>query len=175
MNQFPEATQEYIAFEREFGTLLGPFNDVPHPTVTWSPLMTRHKGSVRRVILDLTYGDFSVNKATCKETYDGTPFTLKLPKLDDLVPTLMDLGDDARLLKADISRAFRNVRIDPGDALHLGIFWKGKYYLDKNLAFGAVHGTAIFERITDFVRYILAKRGFKVYNYIDDLYAFLTL
>ena len=134
--------------------MLGPFDGIPHPDFTWSPLMTRPKGSGRRVILDLTFGDFSVNKATCKESYDGIPFTLKLPKLDDLVPTLMDLGDDTRLLKVDISRAFRNVCIDPADALHLGISWKGKYYLDNNLGFGAVHGTGIFERITDFVRYI---------------------
>ena len=96
--QFPEGIDEYITIEREFGALLGSFNCIPHPDFTWSPLMTRPKGSGRRVILDLNYGDFSGNKATCKETYDGTPFTLKLPKLDDLVPTLMDLGDNAHLL-----------------------------------------------------------------------------
>ena len=169
--QFPQAIDEYIGAEINYGALLGPFDHPPHRNFTWSPLMTRPKGPGRRVILDLSFGDFSVNRATNKERYDGSPFTLKLPRLEALIPTLVALGKDARLLKVDISRAFRNVRIDPGDALHLGICWKGKFFLDKNLAFGAVHGTAIFERITDLIRYILAKRGFTIYNYIDDIYA----
>ena len=49
--------------------------------------------------------------------------------------------------------------------------WRGKYYVDKFLAFGAVHGTAIFQRITDFIRFILVKLGICVFNYIDDIYA----
>ena len=34
-----------------------------------------------------------------------------------------------------------------------------------------MHGTAIFERSTDFVRFLMAKKGFQIHNYIDDLYA----
>ena len=48
---------------------------------------------------------------------------------------------------------------------------QGQYYIDKNLAFGAVHGTAIFERTTTFIRFILAKQGIQIFNYIDDIYA----
>ena len=47
--------------------------------------MTRPKGSGRHVILDLSYGDYSVNKATEHAQYDDTPFQLKLPNLDGLV------------------------------------------------------------------------------------------
>ena len=75
------------------------------------------------------------------------------------------------LFKVDVARAFRNVRIDPGDAIHLSIRWRDQYFLDKNLAFAAVHGTAIFQRITDLVRYLMAKQGFAVHNYIDNIYA----
>ena len=81
------------------------------------------------------------------------------------------MGTDAHVFKVDISRAFRNVLIDPADAIHLGIKWQEKFYLDKNLAFGAVHGTAIFERISNFIRFILANKGIQVWNYIDDIYA----
>ena len=133
--------------------------------------MTRPKGDGRRVILDLSYGSNSVNKNTHTGLYDNTPFTLKLPNLDTLLPQLEHLDQDACLYKVDISRAFRNVRVDPGDAVHLGIYWNNHYFLDKNLAFGAIHGTAIFQRITDFVRYLMAKRSFSVHNYINDIYA----
>ena len=53
----------------------------------------------------------------------------------------------------------------------MGIYWNGLYFLDKNLVFGAIHWTAIFECITDFVRFLMAKQGFLVHNYIDDIYA----
>ena len=165
--QHAEAIDEYIAVEKEQGALLGPFKCKPHAEFTWSPLMTRPKGSGRRVILDLSFGEYSVNKATLKGVYEDKEFTLKLPRLDDLIPTLTALGQDARLMKVDISRAFRHVKID----LHLGIYWQDEFYLDQNLAFGAVNGTAIFERITDLVRFIMAKKGYTVYNYIDDIYA----
>ena len=150
---------------------MGPFDEPPHPHYTWAPLLTRPKGKGRRVILDLSFGDYSVNGATCKEFYDNSSFSLKLPSLDNLVGTLQSLGIDARVFKVDISRAFRNVPIDPADAIHLGIKWQEKFYIDKNLAFGAVHGTAIFERISNFIRFILANKGIQVWNYIDDIYA----
>ena len=35
-----------------------------------------------------------------------------------------------------------------------------------------MHSTAIFERIIDFVRFFMAKEGFQIYNYIDDLYPY---
>ena len=94
-----------------------------------------------------------------------------MPNLDGLIETLNSFGNNARLFKVDISRAFRNVIIDPADAIHLGLKLDNKYYIDQSLAFGAVHGTAIFEIITDFVRFLMAKEGFRTYNYIDDLYA----
>ena len=71
---------------------------------------------------------------------------------------MTDLGADARLIKVDISQAFSNVKIDPTGALHLGILWRDKFYLDPNLAFGAVNGMAFFERITDLSHFVMAKR-----------------
>ena len=168
---FSRDVYKFIQSEVMLGSLAGPFHQIPHEQFTWSPLMTRPKDTGRRVILDLLYGDSSVNKATYTEHYDQIPFKLVLPHLDALIPQLEALGDNARLFKVDISRAFRNVRIDPGDALHLGIKWDNKFYMDRNLAFGAVHGTAIFQRITDFIRFLMARKGFRIYNYIDDMYA----
>ena len=168
---YPEAVEEYIKTEKSHRTLLGPFQVIPHSKFTWAPLMTRPKGRGHRVNIDLSIGDHSVNKATARQAFDSQPFTLKLPTLEALIPQLERLGQDARLFKVDISRAFRNVRMDPGDAIRLGIKWNNEYFIDQNLPFGAVHGTAIFERITDLIHYIMAGRGVTVWNYIDDMYA----
>ena len=56
--------QEFIDAELAHGALLGPFDEPPHTHFTWAPIMTRPKGQGHRVILDLLFGDFSVNKAT---------------------------------------------------------------------------------------------------------------
>ena len=63
------------------------------------------------------------------------------------------------------------MRVGPAVAIHLGIIWQSKYYIDKNLAFGAVHGMAIFERILNLSRFILAIQEFNILNYIDDIYS----
>ena len=106
-----------------------------------------------------------------KKLYDHVPFTLKLPSLDNLLWALQSLGSEARLFKIHILRALRHVPIDPADVIHLDIKLNDKFYIDKNSASGAVHGTALFQRISNFVRFILGKRGFQVWNYIDDIYA----
>ena len=41
------------------------------------------------------------------------------------------------------------------------------------MAFGAAHGTAIFQRVTDAIRRIMQASGIQIWNYIDDLFAFV--
>ena len=94
--------------------------------------------------------------------YDNGHFSLNLPGLDNLLSTLRNLLDKALLFKIDISRAFHNIPVDTADAIHLGIKWDEKYYIDKHLAFGAVYGTAIFEVISNFVRFILVQHAFQL-------------
>ena len=99
-----------------------------------------------------------------RDVYGEIPFKLTLPSLDSLFPTFQYLGYNAQIFKVDTLRAFRNLPVDPGDAIHLGMKWRDKFYVDKFLAFGAVHGTGIFQRITDFIRYILTWiRCFQLY------------
>ena len=81
--------------------------------------MTRPKGPGRQIIIDLSFGPYSVNNVTVRNQYDSTPSDLKL-SLDVLVPELERLGSDVLHFKVDISRVFRNVQV-LGDAIHLGI------------------------------------------------------
>ena len=84
---------QFISEELEHKALLGPFDQIPHSEFTWAPLMTRPKGSGRLVILDLSYGDFSLNKATNRLKFDDEPFSLKLPSLDHILSHFSRNGD----------------------------------------------------------------------------------
>ena len=49
----------------------------------------------------------------------------------------------------------------------LGLHWEG-YFLDQFLPFGFKHGSSIFQRLSDGIRYIMSLEGHQVWNYIDD-------
>ena len=111
----------------------------------------------------------SVNGAVQKNVYLGSHFILKYPSLDDITRELRKLGPGALIYKIDISRAFRHIRIDPGDIDLLGICHKS-LFLDGSLLFGFRHGSGIFARCLDAIRYIMKNFGHNaLLNYIDDL------
>ena len=138
--------------------MLGPFKHNPHPEFHCSPLLTRPKdGDKRRVIVDLSFGKGdAVNQVTDKTTYEGIEFSLQLPTLDHVLAQILELKQP-KLIKVDVSRAFRNVPIDPRDAIKCGFQQDGSYFIDKCLVFGSVNGTFIFQRISDAIRHMLAE------------------
>ena len=127
----------YIAEELKYGAMYGPFYQLPFP-VHVSPLMTREKqdSAKRRTIMDLSWPKgAAVNTAIHKFHYLDTYFTLQYPSVDHIIEKLKLLGPGSLLYKVDISRAFRHLRIDPGDIDLLGIHHKN-LFLDGSLPFG---------------------------------------
>ena len=153
-----------------FGAILGPVAKVPHDNYHCSPLLTRPKDlNKRRVILDLSYpAGASVNHFVDKTLFDGSHFTLKFPTVDNIVQEIINCNDDPHLIKIDVSRAFRNLRVDPKDGLKFGLKWGDSYFIDGAIAFAWVHGSASFQLAADAVRFIMKKKGFDVFAYIDD-------
>ena len=72
------------------------------------------------------------------------------------------------LAKIDVARAFRNLCVDPVDAFKFGIKWRNKYYLDVALAFGWVHGSALFQMMSNAILHIMKRHNCKIFAYIDD-------
>ena len=58
---------------------MGPFDSPQHENFTWSPHRTQPKEQGRRVILDLSFGEYSVNNVTCTSQVNRHGFMLKLP------------------------------------------------------------------------------------------------
>ena len=119
--------------------------------------------------MDLSFPKgFSINDGVLKDTYLGTNFQMHYPSIDSIIRTLNELGP-AEIFKVNISRAFRHIRIDPGDIDLLGLH-RDKLYLDLSLPFGYRLGAFFFSKISDAVRFIMNKNGHNaLINYIDDL------
>ena len=175
--EFPEDIEAYLKEEVQFGAILGPFHTDPIPDCHKSPFMTREKpnSTHRRVIVDLSWPKgFSVNTGVNKDSYLGTDFVLSLPTIDHITSCVKASGPGTHLYKVDISRAFRHVKIDPGDLDLLGLSWGDATYIDTCLPFGSRHGSQIFQRISDTVRHVMRQHGFTVINYVDDFIGVAT-
>ena len=169
--QFPQDIEVYLDNEVAYNAMYGPFTEKPiHMHI--SPLMTREKpgSDNRRTIVDLSWPHgSSVNHGVEKNRYLQAYYHLSYPSVDHIVDYLKRLGPGALIYKVDISRAFRHLRIDPGDLDLLGLHHKS-YYLDGSLAFGFRHGSFFFQKCSDAIRYIMKKFGYpNLLNYIDDL------
>ena len=169
--QHPQEVSRYIDEELQFSAIYGPFEQKPF-ALHVSPLMTREKAdsNSRRTIMDLSWPhDFSINAGVSKDIYLDTYFELHYPSIDDIVHSIKYLGPSSKLFKVDISRAFRHLRVDPGDLDLLG-FKYGQYYVDGSTPFGYRHGSVFFQRCSDAIRYIMKTQGHpNLINYIDDL------
>ena len=130
--------------------------------------MTREKSNSlnRRVIIDLSWpiGE-SVNTGVTPDKYLGVHFILSYPSVDNIVSEVLRLGKGCEIFKVDISRAFRHVPIDPGDLDLLGLHWGD--FLDFSLSFGFKHGSSIFQRLSDAIRFIMSQENHVIWNYID--------
>ena len=110
----------------------------------------------------------SVNDSVLKDSYLQITYELLYPSID-LITNLLQ-SPSAQIYKVDISRAFRQIKVDPADIDLLGIKFDQRYYIVQSIPFGYHHGLQIFQRCTDAILYIMASNSFNTFfNYIDDL------
>ena len=167
--EHPQAVQDYINKELEYGALLGPVKHVTSSHFHCSPLLTRPKDDDKsRIILNLSHPQGqSLNDNVDKLRFDNRHFSLKLVSVDDIIQEILAC-DSPLIFKIDVSRAFRNLRVDPVDVLKLGISWNGSFYLHSAIAFGWMHGTSAYQMVADAIAHTITTRGGKILPYVDD-------
>ena len=136
--------------------------------------MSREKSDSenRRVIVDLSWPKgHSINDAVESDNYMGVDFLLTLPTIDNILNAVKKFGKSCYIAKIDVSRAFRHVPLDPKDINHVGLFWKD-YFIEKSLCFGFKHGSQLFQRLSQSVRFIMSEENFHTICYIDDYVLF---
>ena len=171
--KFPEHVKKYIEIEKEHKAIFGPFTLPPYGESTHvSPFMSRDKpdSENRRIIIDLSWpAEASVNYFTKGNFYLGTVYKLQYPTVDNITESLLRLGSEAVIYKIDLSRAFRQLRIDPCDYHLLTLKWGSHFFADTFCPFGHRSGSMMCSRLSDFFRYIMFNHGFVVYTYVDDI------
>ena len=167
--EYPKQVQSFLQQEIDRGAIMGPFDTPPHPDLHCSPLLTRPKdNNDRRIVLDLSYPKGkSLNNMVNKEVYDGIAYRLKFPNTDHICEAIARY-EDPYISKIDISGAFRQLRIDPADALKLGITWNGQYFIDLYFACGYVHGSGIYTLLSQLIEHIMRSKGHEMIGYLDD-------
>ena len=68
--------------------------------------------------------------------YDGLEHKLTNPSHDIIKDRILSLSSTALIYKVDISRAFRNLPVDPADSNYLGLFYDHNFYIVLAIPFG---------------------------------------
>ena len=168
---FPHVDKHVIT-ELQHGGTIGPFTHNPFSSpITMSPLQTvEKKGTTdRRVVMDLSFPQgSSVNDGIPKNSYCNSPYKLQYPSVDDLVRIIREKGQGCHLYKRDLSRAYRQLYIDPGDYNLLGFSWRNQLYIDIVEVFGLRSAALACQRTTNAVTFIYQNLGYNCVNFLDD-------
>ena len=158
--QNPNEIKEYLKKELEAGTIIGPFVKNPFSKVArFSPLDTRPKkdSNELRVILNLLYPfeNGSVNSSINKEIFAGTDdMTLKYPSVDDLAKIIRKKGRKFRIFIRDLTKAYRQLWMEPSSIHLLGFCFQNKLYFDVTLSMGSRSAAYCCQRTTNAITYI---------------------
>ena len=151
--------------------MVGPFiqNPLPGP-IAISPINSVPKGTdARRIIVDLSFPKGAgVNAGIVKGNYLGEDYDLTFPTIDRFAARVKEKGRGALMYKRDLSRAYRQFAVCPGDLGYLGLAWGGRVFLDLRLAMGLSSAAMMCQRATSAVAYMMEEEGYGLDNYLDD-------
>lgn len=169
---FMSHVQKYIQKESGLGGLIGPFSQPPfRPWCHVAPIMSRPKtGSEdRRIIVDLSYPPNSnPNMYIEKNLVFGQSQIHALPTVQDAIRLITSYGFNVMLGSLDISRAYRNFRLDPYDWPLSCIQVNGQFFIDICMPFGSRLSSLYMQRMSNMITRALANMGVTCLIYLDD-------
>ena len=171
--------QQYIDNEVKNRSVIGPFAKNPFGKFArFNPVDTvpKRDSNDLRVIINLShpFKGKSVNHSINKTRFGDKPMKLKYPSVDDLVAIIQQkakkLGKNERVLmfKRDLTGAYRQFVMDPGDIHLLGYQINGLLYFDTVLSMGSASAAYCCQATTNAVTHIFHEEGFEDVNYLDD-------
>ena len=109
------------------------------------------------MILDLSFPlNAAVNNFVSKDEYLGETVDLVYPKVDDFAQLIKQKGRGCLLnYKLDLTRAFRQIQIDPGDINLVSFVWKKHIFCDSVLSMGCRSAAYCCQRLTNAISFIM--------------------
>ena len=145
---------------------LSTIHPLPPPLHTSGIGVVPKKSGGHRLIMHLSApAGNSVN-----DFIDSNAFSFSTISVDTVCDHVRRIGRGALLCKVDLRHAFRLIPVHPDDRPLLGMFWRGKFYLDLVLPFGLRSSPPIFNRFADTLAWIL-RVNYSIFNighYLDD-------
>ena len=169
--KYASDVRQFISKEVSLSATAGPFLTNPLPcTLMFSPLLTvPKKSSSRRIVMDLSFSpEHSVNSGIPTDTFLGQPFQPRLPGVDALANLVWPFGSGCLLFKLQLSRAYRQLPINPRDYHFLGFTYDDVLFFDTVFSFGLRLVTMACQRTTNAITFLYLVLGYFCTNYIDD-------
>ena len=132
--------------------------------------MTRHKDTpFRRVIIDLSWPHgYSVNDGISRTEYIDGPMMISLSTPDDMERAVVRAGRGSFLYKTDLSRGYRQLRVDLLDWPYLSFRHGSHCFMDICPPFGLRSSTMAMQRVSEAIVHLHGRRGYLSRAYIDD-------
>ena len=102
------------------------------------------------------------------DTYLSMPKKMRLPLALDLALLISEAGRGAWLFSCDMSRAYRQLLLDPADLSLVCFQEASRFFMDANLPFSLRCAAATCQDTTSIITSRLNSQGFILLNYIDD-------
>ena len=152
----PEIIDNYLHMELENGTMFGPYEKQPFELCQINRFGVIPKSDGKfRMITDLSFpSGESVNDGISKENS-----TVSYTGLTEAIAKILSLGEGCLLAKFDIQRAYRMIPLRVDERNLVLIKWKGFYFIDLALPFGARSAPRIFTRFSDILEWIIKQHG----------------
>lgn len=152
----PEIIDNYLQVELESGTMFGPYMEQPYKTCQINRFGVIPKSDGKfRMITDLSFPlgesvNDGISKANSTVSYIG---------LTKAIDKILSIGEGCLLAKFDIQRAYRMIPLKVNERNLVVIKWKGFYFVDLALPFGARSAPRIFTRFSDVLEWIIKVHG----------------
>ena len=176
--QYFDFVDEFIATGLVRCEIAGPFETAPFMDLHTSPLMTApKKPDSRRAVFDATFGEFSLNNNTPRDTYLNNPCVYDYPSVDDFKQLILEEGRGCFIWKRDLSRFYMQIPLDPVEYPKVCYVWRKKLYFFTSLMFGLTHSGLQGQKVSSAVRWIHENLGleteekvpYRSLNYSDDI------
>ncbi|MCP3888193.1 MAG: hypothetical protein GY702_04875, partial [Desulfobulbaceae bacterium] len=153
--QYKTQVDDLLMSELKLNRVAGPFLSSP-PGLILSPLgaVPKRDSEKIRIIHNLSYPIFDSVNYNIPSKYCSVEYEL----IDVCTSLVASIGKGCLMGKADLSQAFRLLRVNLFDLHFLGFTWNDLFYFDTMLPMGASVSCSVFEKFSSAIQWILINK-----------------